>query len=182
MKTSVLPIWVFLMILALPACQDSDAGQETDQAAEVEAEADAAEENLDNASLLENGVAQRVRTIIEAGGEVYGKTADFEYLEFEAGQSTVDPNSSEYREIRELGLVLKSNPRMNTEIDVYADHSGSQESPEGLAKMRGLFIKSTLIENGVSPQMVSVNGQAAEQEGDGSDKESNRVVVRLLGE
>lgn len=191
MKKSIIPIWIFLIIIILPACQDSDAGQEADvtTAEEGEAQAPDAEElaaearrRLENAPLLEGGVAEQVKAIIEQGGQVYGKTATFEYLSFESGASVVDEGDTAGREIDELAMVLNANPRMNAEIVAYADHSGSMASAESLAKMRAMFIKSGLLDNGVEPQMVSTQGMAAEQSGDGSNKENNRVVVRLLGE
>jgi|GEM_PF-3153936 len=188
MKKSIIPVWIFLIIITLPACQDSDAGQEAEETATEEgitdpaAQAEAARDQLENASLLENGVAEQVKAIIEQGGQVYGKTASFEYLSFESGASVVNKDETAQREIDELAMVLNANPRMNVEIVAHADHSGSMASPESLAKMRAMFLKSGLLDNGVEPQMVSTQGIAAGQGGNGSNKENNRVVVRLLGE
>ena len=165
MKNNVRFFWISIMVMAMSACQDSNAGQGG---------------KISEESLLDNGVAEQVQAIIEEGGEVYGKTASFEYVNFESGAAAIQKDDPAYREIEELAMVMNAYPRMNLEIIAYADQGGSMGSPKSLAKMRSLSIKSALIDNGVNNQMISTKGVAA-SEGDNS-LTGNRVEVRLLGE
>lgn len=151
-----------LLTLGLTACAPSDAGNDS---AEV-----------DEASFLEQSVAKDVMNALESGAP-QGTEAGFNYLSFDPGAMVVNESGDGLREIDELAAVMNANPNLNVEIRAYVDASNSGSAdPQRIANMRTFFIKSRLIDNGVSPQLIETEGVVVES------PQENRLSVRVLGE
>lgn len=151
----------------MSACGSDDA---TEGAATTAGDANA---GLDATEFMDNSVATRLRQALEENEQVAGIAEPFEYLEFSEGQAEVTGDQAGLMEINELAMVLKENPKLVIQIAAFGGPAPGAGVSE--AKMRALFIKSRLINQGVGPEMVETEGIIDEENKD------KPAEVRVLG-
>jgi outer membrane protein OmpA-like peptidoglycan-associated protein len=170
MRRNTLILLIILSLGIWTACQQGDAGNEN------ESEQTEEPSGLNEVDFLEGSVARGLMAALEQE-EPYGIEVPFHYVSFDPGSMVITGNEEGLREIDELASVMNANPRLNIAIHAYVDASNSGDSePRRVARMRTFFIKSRLIDNGVSPQLIETEGVTVES------PEENRLLVMVLGE
>jgi len=140
----------------------------------------AARERLAEMALLPGSVAGRLRDYVAENSDVYDYTEVFQYVRFEPGKVIIEENSEALTEIDELALFLNANPLMNVELVTYAaEESKARRSAKRIADMRGMYLKSRLIDKGVEQQMVNLRSVVLAP---GAGSEPDRVEVVLKGQ
>ncbi len=142
----------------------------------------AAKERFAAMELLPGSVAGRLRAFVADNAEVFDHTEPFQYLRFEPGKVIIEEDSQALTEVDELAVFLNANPLMNIELVTYADQGGARNrSARQIADMRGMYLKSRLMDRGVEQQMIDLRSVVLEP-GSGAAAEGNRVEVVLKGQ
>ena len=184
MTRYLFPFFLGLLLALFPTCgaeQHSEevAGEAASEEAARPLEA-AAAERLAAAELLPGSVAGRLRDYVADNSDVFDHTEPFRYLQFEPGKVIVEGDTQALTEIEELGLFLNANPLMNIELVTYADQGGARNrSAQQIADMRGMYLKSRLMDQGVEQQLIDLRSVVLES---GAGAEGNRVEVVLKGQ
>lgn len=142
----------------------------------------AAKERFAEMELLPGSVAGRLRTYIAENADVFDHTEPFQYVRFEPGKVIIEEDSQALTEVDELAVFLNANPLMNIELVTYAGQGGARNrSAQQIADMRGMYLKSRLMDKGVEQQMIDLRSVVLEP-GSGAGAEGDRVEVVLKGQ
>ena len=109
--------------------------------------------------------------VIKTGESVVLKNIFFDTDKFE-----IKPESQ--AELIKLVMLLRSNPKINIEIDGHTDNSGTPEHNLTLSLNRAKAVYNYLVQNQISPDRLSCKGYGQTKPIDTNDTESGRANNR----
>ena len=104
------------------------------------------------------------------------KTFVFDNLNFEAATTQLTPESQPT--VNNLASVLKAYPNANVQLVGYTDNTGNPETNQTLSQNRADAVKGILVNQGVSADRISTQGQGQSNPVASNDTEEGRLRNR----
>lgn len=135
-------------------------------------------DQLEEVKFQENSIGEQVAGAV-SNDNFTDKVFTFGYLSYNGLDSYIDFDRKEEQakatEVDQLALVMKAYPKMVIRVVITSGANGAAEDDQFLARRRALYIKNRLVEKGINPQRIEVEGKAAEGKTD-----KDRIELRVL--
>lgn len=100
------------------------------------------------------------------------------HFNFEFNSTIIDDSSSDY--LNELTTILFDNQKLSLSLTGHTDNIGSPKYNLRLSRERAQVVKDYLVEKGIDPERISVDGKGIEEPLNDNSTEENRAANRRV--